>query len=343
VLAELEALVWTYPLRERLRGLLMLALYRAGRQAEALAVYKKTREALVAEFGIEPSPPLRELEHRILIQDPTLTLPRASPAPNVETERVLLVVPGSDDRVDALLSVAKPLVALPGRVLIVARLPLDEPELAAAAAAIASGCAPFGAAARAAAFTSLEPARDVVRLATNYDVELVLIEDATANVDAVIEHSPADVAVLAGPALDWARGSGVFVPFGGSRDDWAALEVGAWLASSSHSPLRLIGTAADPSRGRRDASRLLADASLAIQRVVGVGAEPLLAEPNEDGLLAAVEPATVVVAALPARAELRAALTGPGRAPVLLVHRGTRPGGLAPRDSWTRFSWSLEG
>src|SRR5438445_265260 len=64
VLAGLESLVWNHPLRERLRGQLMLALYRAGRQAEALAVYRKTREALVAEFGIEPSPLLHELEHR---------------------------------------------------------------------------------------------------------------------------------------------------------------------------------------------------------------------------------------------------------------------------------------
>lgn len=336
VLAELEALVWTYPLRERLRSLLMLALYRAGRQAEALDVYRKTREALVAEFGIEPSPLLHELEHRILTQDPTLDLPRASPAQAVEAERALLVVPAADDRVEALLSVAKPLVTLPGRVLIVARLPADEGALASATAAVTSCCAPLGAAARAAAFTSLEPARDVVRLATNYDVELVLIEDATANVDAVIEHSPADVAVFSGPELDWGRGSGVFVPFGGSRDDWAALEVGAWLASSVQAPLRLVGTAADPSRGRRDASRLLADASLAIQRVVGVAAEPLLVEPSPDALLAAVGPATILVTALPAR-------TAPAGMPVLLVHRGTRPGGLAPRDSWTRFSWSLEG
>jgi DNA-binding SARP family transcriptional activator len=336
VLAELEALVWSHPLRERLRGLLMLALYRAGRQAEALDVYRKTRETLVAEFGIEPSPLLHELEHRILTQDPTLDLLRTTPTPAVDPERALLVVPSADDRVDALLSVAKPLVALPGRVLIVARLPAEERALAAAAAAVTSGCASLGAAARAAAFTSLEPARDVVRLATNYDVELVLIEGATADVDAVIEHSPADVAVFSGPELDWGRGLGVFVPFGGSRDDWAALEVGAWLASSVQAPLRLVGTAADPSRGRRDASRLLADASLAIQRVVGVAAEPLLVEPSPDALLAAVGPATILVTALPTR-------TAPAGMPVLLVHRGTRPGGLAPRDSWTRFSWSLEG
>lgn len=339
VLPELTALVWDYPLRERLRGLLMVALYRDGRQAEALEVYRKTREVLVAEFGLEPSPDLQQLEQQILRQDPSLDRSRTAPAP-AEPERTLLVVPAADDRVDAVLSVAKPLATLPGRVLIVARLPAEEHELGPAVAAVKAGCSSLGTAGRVAAFTSLEPARDVVRLATNYDVELVLIENGAADIAAVIEHSPADVAVLSGPSLDWEFGSGVFVVFGGSRDDWAALEVGAWLASSVGTRLRLVGTAADPSRGRRDASRLLADASLAIQRVVGVAAEPLLVQSNTDALLAAVEPATVVVAALTGG---RALADGVESAPVLLVHRGTRPGGLAPRDSRTRFSWSLEG
>ena len=66
VLAELEALVWDHPLRERLRGLLMRRALPRGRQAEALDVYRKTRETLVAEFGIEPSPLVHELERRIL-------------------------------------------------------------------------------------------------------------------------------------------------------------------------------------------------------------------------------------------------------------------------------------
>jgi DNA-binding SARP family transcriptional activator len=61
LVAELEALVAANPLRERLRGQLMLALYRAGRQTEAAAVYRDTRAAL-AELGIEPGPTLRQLE-----------------------------------------------------------------------------------------------------------------------------------------------------------------------------------------------------------------------------------------------------------------------------------------
>ena len=74
---ELEALVAKYPLRERLRAQLMLALYRSGRQAEALATYQAARRTLVDELGIEPDRPLRELEQAILTQDPTLDLEMA--------------------------------------------------------------------------------------------------------------------------------------------------------------------------------------------------------------------------------------------------------------------------
>ncbi len=72
LVAELEALVAEYPLRERLRGQLMLALYRSGRQAEALAAYRSARETLVAELGIEPGSELRQLERAILHQAPEL-------------------------------------------------------------------------------------------------------------------------------------------------------------------------------------------------------------------------------------------------------------------------------
>lgn len=72
---ELEALVAREPLRERLREQLMLALYRAGRQADALTAYREARRHLVAELGIEPGPRLQELEQAILRQDRALALP----------------------------------------------------------------------------------------------------------------------------------------------------------------------------------------------------------------------------------------------------------------------------
>ena len=71
---ELEALVEEHPLRERLRGQLMLALYRTGRQAEALACYRAGRSLLVDELALEPGPRLKQLEQAILTQDPALDL-----------------------------------------------------------------------------------------------------------------------------------------------------------------------------------------------------------------------------------------------------------------------------
>ena len=72
VLAELDLLVRDYPLRERIRGQLMLALYRDGRQADALGVYRDARAALVEAAGVEPGPSLQRLQRAILLQDPSL-------------------------------------------------------------------------------------------------------------------------------------------------------------------------------------------------------------------------------------------------------------------------------
>jgi len=74
LVAELEALVRLQPLREHLHGQLMLALYRSGRQADALAAYRAARKTLVNELGIEPSVGLQRLEQAILAQDPALEL-----------------------------------------------------------------------------------------------------------------------------------------------------------------------------------------------------------------------------------------------------------------------------
>jgi DNA-binding SARP family transcriptional activator len=72
VIAELRQLASVHPLRERLHALLMLALYRDGRQAEALAAYQRARRILIDELGVEPGQELRRLEHQILTADPAL-------------------------------------------------------------------------------------------------------------------------------------------------------------------------------------------------------------------------------------------------------------------------------
>jgi DNA-binding SARP family transcriptional activator len=80
VIPELRQLVGAYPLREQLHADLMVALYRAGRQAEALAAYQHAHEVLVAEIGSEPGTGLREAHRRILSADPALTAGDAAPA-----------------------------------------------------------------------------------------------------------------------------------------------------------------------------------------------------------------------------------------------------------------------
>ena len=110
-------------------------------------------------------------------------------------------------------------------------------------------------------------------------------------------------------------------------------------------PLLLAG----PREGAdgRDASRLLASASLAVQVTLGVMAEPLLVEPGAAALRAAAEGAALVVVGLTDRwrrdglGEVRETLATEAGPPVLLVKRGLRPGALAPREAQTRFTWSI--
>ena len=200
---ELESLVADYPLREGLREKLMLALYRAGRQADALGSYQSARRTLVDELGIEPGSGLQALEKAILQQDASLDL-----APTAASTRSILVAGIDAAALHALLAVAEPLAQKPAREIIVSCLVTDRSELATASAEVARLCDGIGGrggVGRAAVFTSDSPGADASRLATEQDVDLVLVAATPALLDdpeltELLRTAPCDVTVLVGSA-----------------------------------------------------------------------------------------------------------------------------------------------
>jgi DNA-binding SARP family transcriptional activator len=349
VLPELRSLIGQHPLRERLHGQLMLALYRSGRQAEALDASRRARGMLMEELGLEPGDALKRLERSILQQDPVLDLPRApaqstaAPAP----ERSLIVVPNDLAALDALLGVATPL-AVDRELIVAAVVPAsDLAEATAALAARRDTLIARSVAVRTAAFTSPSPARDLARMAAKEAADLLLTDLDGETLDAeLLDHAPCDVAMLVrGPP---GRSAGpIVVPFGAAWHDWAALDLGAQIAKATNSALRLLGAGADHRRDRRDASRLLADASLILQRTAGIAAEPLLAAPGRDGVIASAREARLLVMGLSDRykdeglGRLRLRIAADPPAPTLFVRRGPRGGALVPPQTATRFGWSL--
>jgi hypothetical protein len=198
---------------------------------------------------------------------------------------------------------------------------------------------------RAAAFTSSSPGDDAARIAAELDSDLMLVDAPRELLDspvlrAILASAPCDVAALLG--VQPVPGP-LLVPFVGAEHDWTAIELGAWLAAAWQAPLRVAG----PAAAGRDSSRLLASASLAIQHAHGVAAEPLLLAPGSEQLVQASAQASLVIAGLSDRWQqdglgaARGALAQHSPTPLLLVRRGLRPGGLAPRESLTRFTWSL--
>jgi DNA-binding SARP family transcriptional activator len=355
LVGELDSLVAEFPLRERLRELLMLALYRAGRQAEALALYQEGRRLLDEELGLEPSESLKSLQKAILAHDPALdaTGPAASIVEPAAPRGSILVVVRDLGLLDPLVGLAGALSrSSPPRELIVAHVASPD-EIGSASATLQERRATLlaeGISARAASFSSPDPSGDVARLATEHDVDLILLDAGSAPLDAgtseLLTIASCDVALFieAGGAL----GTGpVVVPFGAAEHDWAALELGAWVARSTDRPLRLIGAEATVNGDGRDASRLLADASLIVQLTANVAAEPLLAPPGRQGVRALAAGAGLLVVGFPQRwrteglGPLRTEIADSPPAPTVFVRRGVRPGGLAPSNTRTRFTWSL--
>jgi hypothetical protein len=233
----------------------------------------------------------------------------------------------------------------------------DDGELSAASAVLSErrdALAQRGISSRIATFTTEEPGPDTVRLATEYDVDVVLLDAApglleTGHPDedlaAVLERAPCDVAVLGRGEM--AAAGPVVTPFGGVEHDWSAIEVAAWLAQSLETTLRLLGTEADPAIERRDASRLLSRASMLVQQVVGIVTEPVLVPPGERGVLNASRDARLLVVGLSDRwrtegiGRARLAVATHVEVPTLFVRRGLRPSGVAPNESITRFTWTI--
>ncbi len=350
LIAELQALVASRPLQERPRVLLMRALYRAGRQSEALDAYRDGKRLLDDELGLDPGPELRELERAILRQDPALS---DAPAPEASL-RAIVAVPESAAGLDVLLPLAEALARGPtARELVLGRI-VPAAELSAATAELDHArhdLAERGATVRVAAFSSSSPAEDVVRLGEKQDADLLLLSaigDPLAGPLAPVFHqATSDLVVIVERGGAVADGP-IVVPFGAFEHDWAALELGAWAAAALERPLRLIGAMDQAARGR-DASRLLADASLIVQHTTGVVAEPLLGPPGLEGVAALAAGAGLLVLGLSDRwrteglGETRRALVESPPAPTVLVRRGLRPSGIAPQATLTRFTWSIQG
>jgi hypothetical protein len=205
--------------------------------------------------------------------------------------------------------------------------------------------------ARVAAYTSAEPGEEAARLATEQSADFVLVDGAgtpDADLEAILAQAQCDVGILLHG--DQRRSAGpVVTPFGGAEHDWSAIEIAAWLAQSLGTVLRLLGAEADPTEGRRDASRLLARASLLVQQVIGITTEPMLVRVGEEGVLEASKDAQLLVVGLSERwrtegiGRTRLALAAEASAPTLFVRRGVRPGGVAPAQTLTRFTWTLTG
>jgi DNA-binding SARP family transcriptional activator len=344
LVGELDSLVREHPLRERMRAQLMIALYRSGRQAEALAAYRAGRRLLVDELGIEPDKTLQHLEAAILRHDRTL---EHVPTP----DRSIVVIDDAKQGTSVLLDVAAPLSVRPTRGIVLARIVASDEEVDRASGLLLERRARLieqGLSARAAAFASGDPGGDIVRLTARLDADLLLLPAPPgelafgAMLSSVFADAPCDVGLLVTRPL---RVGSIVVPFGGGEHDWAAVEIGAWIARSQSRALELVGAKRRPRK--RDASRLLADVSLAVQYALGVAAEPVIIGPGADALLEFSESAALLVVGLSDRwrreglGELRETLASRCSAPVLFVRRGVRPSGLAPRESATRYTWSL--
>jgi Kef-type K+ transport system membrane component KefB len=319
------------------------------------------------KYGAPVEEELEEARRRSSLEFPDVPQP----------EHSILVAPQTDAGLPQLLALAEPLArSEPPRELILSRL-VRPPRRAQATGGLqtenrllreASNEVNFarlelvdkGVASRAIAFTSVNPGADLSRLAKSEEVDLLLVDGRRpllgggvprGDVGAVLNDAECDVAVLVAKEGDPVLPSedhAVIVPFGGAEHDWAALELGAWIASATGAPLKLLGAAGQTEEGK-SATRLLGDAGLLVQQYAGIAAEPVVAEPGREGIVAAAAGAGLLVIGLSDRwrqeglGATRSEIAKAAPAPVIFVRRGLRPGALAPRGDVTRFTWSSPG
>ena len=260
------------------------------------------------------------------------------------------------ESVDSLLALAEPLARQPRREIVVVGTVTHGDELAGLSDALQARRAELverGLATRAAAFTSMTPGADLARLAIEHDVDLLLVDAPgglleDARVLTLLDQAPSDVAIVAAPS-GGAVTRAVERRARALRGSRARLgRGGGWSVARAEHELPLSGSlgASEGTQGR-DASRLLADASLAIQHAFGVPAEPLLVEPDAEALLAAASDAGAVVVGLTER--WRREGLGPARTALAtraLCPHGSgspryAPQGLAPRGTETHFTWTI--
>jgi Kef-type K+ transport system membrane component KefB len=294
-------------------------------------------------------------------------------------DRSILVAPQTDAALGQLVALAEPLArSEPAREVIIARLVqpprgagagvrggLQSENLALERASRAINdlrerLASDNVVARGVALTSTSPGSDLAHIVEREPVDLVLTEGRRrligegvplGDVGELMEQAVSDVAVLVakeGDPIELGPNTPILVPFGGAEHDWAALELGSWLAAATGAPLRLLGAAGQTDEGK-SVTRLLADAGLLVQQATGIATEPLVVAGGRDGIVAAAEQAGLLVLGLSDRwrkeglGPTRSAIAKAAPAPVLFVRRGSRPGLFAPKENVTQFKWSMAG
>ncbi|HWH43713.1 MAG TPA: cation:proton antiporter [Thermoleophilaceae bacterium] len=319
------------------------------------------------EFGAPVEEELVEAREKSRISFPSLAVP----------DKAILVAPQSDTGLTQLLQLAEPLAqSEPPRELVLARL-VKPPrgsdvrgglqtqskllrdaseEVHAEQARLAEA----GIASRAVATISTDPGVDLAALAKEEEVDLLLADGRRpllgegvprGEIGVVLHQAPCDVAVLVakeGTPVDPGPDSPVIVPFGQAEHDWAALELGAWIAAAKGAPLKLLGAAGSTDEGPR-VERMLGDAGILVQQYAGITAEPVVADAGREAILEQAAKAGLLVIGLSERWQkeglgaVRSDIARAASAPTIFVRRGSRPGALAPAGDVTRFTWSMAG